>query len=65
MTRGFTMKWIMLIVITLTTAGCCCTTAEVVEYQQVTVASPVVEPVILDVDDPEPLDVTTTTIEFY
>lgn len=65
MARGFTMKWIMLIVITLTAAGCCCTTAEVVEYQQVTVAAPVVEPVILDVDDPEPLDVTTTTIDFY
>ncbi|KTD74926.1 hypothetical protein [Legionella waltersii] len=57
------MKWIMLIGITLLSCGCCCT-GPVVEYRQVAVA-PVVEPVILDVDDPEPLDVTTTTIEFY
>ncbi len=53
----------MLIGITLLSCGCCCT-GPVVEYRQVAVA-PVVEPVILDVDDPEPLDVTTTTIEFY
>ncbi|KGP64244.1 hypothetical protein EP47_04115 [Legionella norrlandica] len=59
------MKWIILIVIAVTTTGCC-TMKEVVEYQQVTVVSPVVEPVLLDVDGPpEPLDVTTTTIDFY
>lgn len=63
------MKWIMLIGVTLFAAGCCCTSAEYVEYRQVTVApvvaAPVVQPVILDVDNPEPLDVTTTTIDFY
>lgn len=58
------MKWMMLIGITLLSCGCCCTTGEVVEYRQVAVA-PVVEPVILDVDYPGPMDVTTTTIEFY
>lgn len=55
------MKWIMLLGITLLSTGC---VTEVVEYRQVTVA-PVVEPVVLDVDGPEPLDVTTTTIDFY
>ncbi|KTD65134.1 hypothetical protein Lsha_0503 [Legionella shakespearei DSM 23087] len=48
-------------------AGCCCTTAEVVEYRQVTLTpvAPVVQPVIYDVYAPGPLDVTTTTIDFY
>lgn len=57
------MKWILLIAVTLIASGCC-TTTEVVEYRQVTVA-PVVQPVLLDVDYPEQLDVTTTTIDFY
>lgn len=61
---GFTMKWILLIGVTLLGAGCCCTTAEVVEYRRVTVA-PVVQPVLVDVFEPGPLDVTTTTIDFY
>ncbi|WP_018578516.1 hypothetical protein [Legionella shakespearei] len=61
------MKWILLIGITLMAAGCCCTTAEVVEYRQVTLTpvAPVVQPVIYDVYAPGPLDVTTTTIDFY
>jgi hypothetical protein len=58
------MKWLMLAGIALITTGCCYTTTEVVQYRQVTVM-PVVQPVILDVDNPEPLDVTTTTIDFY
>lgn len=57
------MKWMMLIGITLLATGCVYTT-NVVEYRQVAVA-PVVEPVLLDVDYPQPLDVTTTTIDFY
>lgn len=61
------MKWIMLIGVTLIATGCCCTnyrSTEIVQYRQVAVA-PVVETVVLDVDNPEPLDVTTTTIDFY
>jgi len=55
------MKWIVLLGVTLLSMGCM---TEVVQYRQVTVA-PVVEPVILNIDNPEPLDVTTTTIDFY
>lgn len=58
------MKWIMLIGIALITTGCVYTTTEVVPYRQVIVA-PVVKPVVLDVDYPGPLDVTTTTIDYY
>ncbi|MCL9684805.1 hypothetical protein [Legionella maioricensis] len=60
------MKGIIILGIVLLTAGCCCTT---VQYRQVTVApvaiAPVVEPVILSADYPGPLDVTTTTIDYY
>lgn len=59
------MKWMILLSgITLLCAGCCCTNTEIIQYRQVAVA-PVVQPVILDVDYPQPLDVTTTTIDFY
>ena len=58
------MKWIIVLGITLITTACATTTTEVVEYRQVTVA-PVIEPVVLDVDYPGPLDVTTTTIDYY
>lgn len=60
------MKGIIILGIILLTTGCCCTN---VQYRQVTVApvvvSPVVEPVILSADYPGPLDVTTTTIDYY
>ncbi len=56
------MKWIMLIGISFILSSCCCTNTQLVQYRQVVVA-PVVEPVILD--DIEPVDVTTTTIDFY
>lgn len=56
------MKWIMLIGITFILSSCCCTN-RVVQYRQVVVAPVVVEPVILG--DLEPIDVTTTTIDFY
>lgn len=56
------MKWIMLIGVTFIISSCCCSTTEIVQYRQVTVA-PVIEPVIID--DQEPIDVTTTTIDFY
>lgn len=63
------MKWIILLSMAALTAGCC--TTEVVAYRQVNVArvvpvrvvSPVIEPVL--VDYVEPVDVTTTTIDFY
>ena len=58
------MKWLILIGVTLIATGCVTSTTEIVEYRQVTVA-PVVEPVILDVDYPGPIDVTTTTIDYY
>jgi hypothetical protein len=70
------MKWMMLTGVILITTGCCCTQA--VEYRRVVVSqpcctravpevtrviTPVVEPVV--VDYVEPVDVTTTTIDFY
>lgn len=70
---GFDMKWTMLAGMIALTTGCCCTNTAVV-YQPVRVVpvkrvvavvpiAPVVEPVI--VDYVEPVDVTTTTIDFY
>lgn len=56
------MKWIMLIGIGFIITGCCCTTTRYVQYRQVAVV-PVYETVIMN--DQEPLDVTTTTIDFY
>ena len=69
---GFDMKWTILASIIFLTTGCCCTN-QVVEYRQVRVArvvpvvtrivTPVIEPV--RVDYVEPIDVTTTSIDFY
>ncbi len=59
------MKWTLLIAVVLLTTSCCTyRTAEVVQYRQVVVA-PVVETVMYDYYDPGPLDVTTTTVDFY
>jgi hypothetical protein len=60
------MKWILVIGVTLLSTGCCGVyqSTDVVEYRQVVVA-PVVETVMFDYDDPGPLDVTTTTVDFY
>lgn len=70
---SFMMKWIMLMCVGLLTAGCCCNNVGVVTYRQVAVVpvvsfrqvavAPVIEPVIYSYS--EPLDVTTTTIDFY
>lgn len=65
------MKSILLAGVALLTTGCCCNTTEVVQYKRVMpvtkvvtkVVSPVVQPVI--VDYVQPVDVTTTTIDFY
>jgi hypothetical protein len=68
------MKWIMLAGIIGLTTGCCCTsTTQVIAYRQVSVVPvkrvaivpvrPVIEPVT--VEYVEPVDVTTTTIDFY
>lgn len=72
------MKGIILLGITLLTTGCACNTCyttELVQYRQVRVApvvpvvtrvvAPVIQPVIIDAGYIEPLDVTTTTIDFY
>ena len=56
------MKWFIILGIGLLSAGCCCNTG-VVAYRQVVVA-PVIEPVQYGYYS-EPLDVTTTTIDFY
>lgn len=58
------MKWMLLLGICLLCSGCgCCyNRAALVEYKQVAVA-PVVEPVSYSYC--EPIDVTTTTIDFY
>lgn len=73
---SFMMKWIMLMCIGLLTAGCCCNNVGVVTFRQAAfvpvvpvvpfrqvVVAPVVEPVVYSYS--EPLDVTTTTIDFY
>lgn len=71
------MKWIILTGILILTTGCCTTTvveckscvvskARAVPVKPVVVTrvvSPVIEPVL--VDYVEPVDVTTTTIDFY
>ena len=57
------MKWILLIASVVLMAGCCCTTTDVIAYRQVTV-TPVVEPIVYTYPQ-QPLDVTTTTIDFY
>lgn len=52
-------------------SGCCCRATNLVAVRQVSVVpvvpvvSPVIQPVILDAGYVEPLDVTTTTIDFY
>ncbi|VEG91293.1 hypothetical protein [Legionella spiritensis] len=57
------MKWIALIPVIFLLSACCCTrNTEVVEYRQVTVAPPYQSITILD---EEPVDVTTTTVEYY
>jgi len=56
------MKGILMIGICLLLSSCCCTSTQIVQYRQVSVA-PVMEAVIMN--DQEPIDVTTTTIDFY
>ncbi len=56
------MKWIILFGAVVLMAGCCCT--RVVAYRQVAVA-PVVEPVLIYPYSQGPIDVTTTTIDYY
>ena len=56
------MKWMMLVGAVLVMTGCCCT--RVVEYRRVAVA-PVVEPVLIFPYSQGPIDVTTTTIDYY
>ncbi|BCA94292.1 hypothetical protein TUM19329_06530 [Legionella antarctica] len=58
------MKGLIVLGIFLLTTGCACRTTEIVQFRQVTVA-PVVEPVILGIEYPGPMDVTTTTIDYY
>lgn len=58
------MKWIVLAAVTLLSTACVNSTTEIVEYQQVNVVN-VINPGIYDMDDPEPMDVTTTTVDYY
>lgn len=56
------MKWIIILGSVLFISGCCCN--RVVAYRQVAVA-PVVEPVLVFPYSQGPIDVTTTTIDYY
>lgn len=57
------MKGIIVLGMVLILCSCCCVpVTRVVQYRQVAV-TPVVETVIMN--DVEPIDVTTTTIDFY
>jgi hypothetical protein len=64
------MKWIALApLIPLLTACGCCTNRDVIEYRQVSfkpavIATPVHYDPVTIIDD-DPLDVTTTTIDYY
>lgn len=58
------MKWIFLVGLALLSTACVYSSANVVEYRQVTVV-PVVEPAVVDVGYPPPLDTTITTISYY
>lgn len=61
--RGLLMKGITLIALAIILSSCCYPrTTYIVPYRQVAV-TPVLETVV--VDYPEPVDVTTTTIDFY
>ena len=57
------MKWIVLLSAVVLMAGCCCT-GSVVTYRSVAVA-PVIEPVLVYPYSQGPIDVTTTTIDYY
>lgn len=63
------MKWIALTPFVILLTACCCGKTGVVEYQRVTytptvVAAPVYyDPVTVVSEDP--VDVTTTTIDYY
>lgn len=71
------MKRITYLGVAFLLTGCCCTGPEVVGYQQVGVVrghpvlapvlapGPVVQPAVLGVYYPGPIDVTTTTIDYY
>lgn len=55
------MKWVMLTAVSFILSGCY--TTRVVEYREVAVTPVVVEPVSFGPQGP--MDVTTTTIDFY
>lgn len=57
------MKWIILLGTVTFMTGCCCTT-QVVQYRRVAIA-PVIEPVMVFPYSNGPIDVTTTTIDYY
>lgn len=56
------MKWIALVPVALILSACCCTNREVIAYKQVLVAPPCETVSVVDV---EPVDVTTTTVQYY
>ena len=56
------MKWIVLIGALVLMTGCCCT--RVVAFRPVAVV-PVIEPVMVFPYSQGPIDVTTTTIDYY
>jgi hypothetical protein len=58
------MKWILLLGAVLLSNACVYRSTEIMQFRQVSVV-PQTEHVILDVENPGPLDVSTTTIEYY
>ncbi|MBA2657632.1 MAG: hypothetical protein H0U70_11740 [Tatlockia sp.] len=63
------MKWIIFIpIISLLTACACCTNNSYSSYHQVNYAPLVTSPVYYDpvsIVDDSPIDVTTTTVDYY
>jgi len=58
------MKYILLTAATLFIAVGCANNTEVIQYRQVSV-TPVIEPGFIYQYDQGPIDVTSTTIDFY
>lgn len=56
------MKWIALLPLTIFLASCCCTNRQTIAYRQVLVAPPCETVSVVDV---EPVDVSTTTVQYY
>ncbi len=60
------MKWMTIVVTAVMLSACGFATTDVVEYQEVVVAPPISTVTVYDsYYQPVPIDVTTTTVDYY